>query len=343
MKTLLLIFALGLIVSCTSETPPEPSPSPTPTVTPSPSPSPSPSPAPVPPPACEFDFSGVPQQPVLLPTKEIIPTLIGGIPADIREWPASVYARAGNGACSSTVVGSRVLLSAGHCMNNGGTVTFSAGSNQYSAVCTHHPEYKNNPTADWALCLINKTVTGVTFERLSNNFKLKIGDSVRLTGYGCINPSGGGGNDGVFRIGLADVIALPYKTDYDVTTKGSAALCFGDSGGAAYVEYPDGKREIFGVNSRGNIKNTSYLPSVAANTMQEFSKSFALKHSVEICGITKDAKACRDEVAPIPPLSKYDFEVNSNVACVRGKMHKGHEDKKQTVIEKIFSALKSLY
>lgn len=348
MKIILLILTLALLTSCSNdgEFKPEPSitptPSPSPSITPKPTPTPTPSvtPVPPPPPPCAFESTVIKGPEVVLPVTEINPVLIGGTPADIRDWPASVYARAGNGSCSSTVIGSRVLLSAGHCMKNGGTVAFSAGSNQYTATCTHHPEYKNNSTADWALCLIDKPVTGITFERLATDFKIKVDDKVRLTGYGCTKPGGGGGNDGIFRIGEAIVTALPFKTNYDVTTKGGAALCFGDSGGAAYLEYGEGRREIFGVNSRGDIKKMSYLPAVASKTMQDFAVSFTEKHNVEICGITKDAKACRDgAVPPPPPLPKYDFEVNSAVACVRGKIHKGHEAKKQTIIDKLKEVL----
>ena len=262
-------------------------------------------------------------------------TLIGGVPADITLWPASVYsANASGGACSSTLIGDRVLLSACHCMANGAVVSFSAGANKYTARCEHHSEYKGNKTADWALCLVDRPVTGVTYERLATQQSIRIGDKVRLSGYGCTRAGGGGGNDGIFRIGIAEVSSIPSGKNYDVVTKGGAALCFGDSGGAAYAEYADGSREVFGVNSRGNIKNISYLPSVANPTMQAFAKDFASKHGVGICGLTPRAMACRDEKQPLPPIGA-DFEIRSQMGCARVKLNPGYESKKETLFQKM--------
>jgi hypothetical protein len=266
-------------------------------------------------------------------------TLIGGVPADITLWPASVYMSNEDGAaCSSTLIGDRVLLSASHCVKQGGVIEFTAGANKYSARCEQHPEYKGNTTADWALCLIDRPVTGITFERLATMQGIRVGDKVRLTGYGCTRAGGGGGNDGIFRIGIAEVTSTPNGKNYDVVTKGGAALCFGDSGGAAYVEFKDGSREVFGVNSRGNIKNISYLPSVANGTMQSFAKDFASKHGVQICGITPRATACRDEKEPVTP--SYDFEIPSQLGCLRGKVNPGQESKKESWIQRLKDASK---
>lgn len=271
------------------------------------------------------------------------PTLIGGAPAEIEDWPASVYARAGGSSCSSTIVGERVLLSAAHCMSNGGEVSFTSGANKYSGVCTHHPSYRKNQTADIALCLIDRPVTGVTFERMSQNMQVRVGDTLRLTGYGCVRPGGGGGNDGIFRIGEAEVTSIPTTSNFDIVTRGGAAICFGDSGGAAYVEHQDGKREIVGINSRGNIKNTSYLPAVASPVMQEFILDWSSKQGVHICGLSGLARACRDDEPPPPPEPLYDFEIASKGACVWGKMNPGFEKTKDSLVERLKGVLLSFW
>lgn len=327
MRLLTFLMVGGLLLSCAKPGPVPPNPNP-------------PAPIPVPPnppipelPPCGFDEK-------LLPVK---PTLINGTQADPAEWPASVYARAGNSACSSTVIGERVLLSAGHCMKNGKSVTFTVGANNYTAKCTHHPEYKEgrgNSTADWALCLIDKPVVGAKFEMLATKHSLQVGEKVRLTGYGCIRPGGGGGNDGVFRIGEAEVMGLPGGNSYDVSTRGGAALCFGDSGGAAYIEHRDGKREVFGVNSRGDIRRESYLPDVTSDSMQEFTKEWIAKNNAKICGVSADAKDCRTQLTPPPPpVPPFDFEVRGLAACVRGKLNKGHEGKKDELVKGISAVL----
>src|SRR5690606_31297364 len=89
--------------------------------------------------------------------------LIGGTVADPNDWPASPWV----GNCSSTLIGERVLLTAAHCVSNGGTKTFNIGSTRYTGTCTHHGSYRSNSTADWALCLLTTSVTGVPLETLA--------------------------------------------------------------------------------------------------------------------------------------------------------------------------------
>lgn len=279
--------------------------------------------------------TGTMQQAFLANTKE--PLLIGGVPADPKDWPASVYARSGGSACSATVVGERTVKIAAHCISNGGTITFSAGSNAYSAVCTHHPSYRGNSTADWALCVTNRTVTGIPFENLGVNEKLEIGGTLRLTGYGCIRPGGGGGNDGVFRIGNATIRGLPSGMNYDTTTRGGGALCYGDSGGAAYFERADGTRVIVGTNSRGNIATESYLSSVNTAAFRDWATAWGVaKGNVRLCGMHTDAVGCRDGGAP--PINR-KFVVGAKAACVEGVVKPGFEAKKLEIKESVRKAL----
>lgn len=265
------------------------------------------------------------------------PMLIGGKPADAAEWPASVYAKAGSSACSATLVGERVLFMASHCMPNGGTVNFTAHANAYKARCAHHPEYRNgkgNETADWALCLVDRPVTGVPFEVLGTAVPVALNQELLLSGYGCIKPGGGGGNDGIFRIGSASVKGLPGSKSYDIVTKGGAALCFGDSGGAAY-RIQGKERHIVGVNSRGDISTMSYLPSVALSSFTSWARAWAQDaNNVRICGLHDDAIGCRNGQPPAPqPDGK--FEVSSKAACVRGVIAPSHLDRKGEIVDNL--------
>lgn len=251
----------------------------------------------------------------------IDPLLIGGLPADPKDWPASVYAASGNSRCSATVVGEKVLLIASHCVSNGGKSTFSIGANQYSSTCTHHPEYRNNSTADWAMCAVDRKVEGIKYENLNTDAgRVKLGIDLTLTGYGCTKPNGGGGNDGIYRFGVAPIVDLPNGTDYDITTRGKAALCYGDSGGPAFVVQGT-QRWVVGVNSRGNISTTSYLPAVHVQAAQDWFKSWASAKGVKICGIHQDAVDCRDEVKPLP----VDFTVDGKAGSCTGKVKSGYE------------------
>ena len=218
---------------------------------------------------------------------EVQPTLIGGTPVDPKKFPAVLYTRQGGSRCTSTLIGDRTLITASHCVDDGGSAQFTIAGVNYSSKCNHHPDYDNNQTADWALCYVDKSVKNVNFESLSMNSAIpKVGEQILLTGYGCIKEGGGGGNDGILRIGHVEVIKTPNNGNWDIVTKGKTALCFGDSGGPAFYE-SNGKRWQISVNSRGNIKDTSYLSKTLANPVfSDWIAKWAANHSTNICGVS---------------------------------------------------------
>jgi hypothetical protein len=217
-----------------------------------------------------------------------VPVLIGGVVADPNEFKASPWV----GNCTGAIVGERVLFTAAHCVSNGGTKSFSIGTTRYNSKCTHHPEYRGNSTADFAVCLIDKPVTGdLEFEQVATKIDYKTGDQLLLSGYGC--RAWGGALDGKYRIGRAKITKLPSGSNYDTITQGDVALCSGDSGGPAWFVYPDGSRKLIGVNSRSNTTTVSYLSSHAVSTAQSFYKSWASQNGAKICGIHSEAVKCR--------------------------------------------------
>lgn len=232
------------------------------------------------------------------------PALIGGRPADPQDWPASVYASMSGARCSATLVGPRVLFIAAHCVSDGGSASFSVGPNQYTSKCTHSSDYRRNNTADYALCVVDREVTGVAYENVATDPNIvKLGDEILLTGYGCIRAGGGGGNDGVYRIGEAKVRGLPAGTSNDITAGSGAALCFGDSGGPAfkYTDTAKTKRVMISINSRGDIKSTSYLSAVFTQQGKRFISAWQAQNPYKICGVDKDAVGCRDASEAPPP------------------------------------------
>lgn len=257
----------------------------------------------------------------ILTADTIKQTLIKGREADLKDWPASVYAQMGGSRCTATVVGEKTLLIAAHCVRDGGVAKFKTAGVEYSSTCTHSPLYSHaawdrvrtkielgqvsefkdlvNATADWALCLVTKPVANIEYEVLNSDADLlKKGDELLLTGYGCTQPGGSGGNDGKYRVGEALITDLPSGSDNDIVTFGGvpgAALCYGDSGGPAfYIDKISKKRVVVSVNSRGNIRDTSYLSSVSTSNFKGFLTSWAARNNQKICGYHKDAKNCRD-------------------------------------------------
>lgn len=224
------------------------------------------------------------------------PSVIGGTPANPDDFPATFTFLTTGGGCTSTAVGQRVILTAAHCVDDGamGEVQFKGKS--IRITCEHHAQYVQNRTKDFALCRADEELKGIPFERISSSIAFpSIGSDIKLVGYGCRQTGGSDRSYGVLFEGSAKVTRLPIGDDLDTIVSGGGALCYGDSGGAAYY-YPDDSaatRQLIGVNSRGNISDTSYLSSTATPSFIEFAVRWAKKNGLDICGLTRGAKGCR--------------------------------------------------
>jgi hypothetical protein len=275
-----------------------------------------------------------------VPNLPIYPTLIGGAPADRKDWPASFTTSQGNSRCTGTLLGSRVLQLAAHCVGNGKTASITSEGTKYTATCSHHPRYKNDATSDYALCVFSTDVAVAWYESvLASGDEIKVGSSILLAGMGCTQPGGGGGSNDVLRIGEAPVKRLPTN-DNDLITEGSAALCFGDSGGSAFFKGSDGVYKVAAINSRGNIQDTSYLSAVYTESARQFYVDWSVKNNVKICGVAIDAENCRGGAQPDPtPVPPWCADTLATVnKCIYGNPRQSLSD-----VEGCRKAYTSLY
>ena len=232
--------------------------------------------------------------------------LIGGVIADTAQWPATFYATTSAGNCTSSVIGPQVVLLAAHCLPAGRAITIQStfgsrtGSPRVieSNRCAIHPKWSetSNQAPDFAVCYMKDIVPLTKYETLALTVpSLRIGHKVWLSGFGCmgVGPDDKPIYDYKFRVGEAKIEQLPFGPDYDgflVTrgdmTAGGAALCYGDSGGAAYTDASEG-RKILAVNARANIKDTSYLSPVWATDARSFIGDFLVAVGAQACGVNE--------------------------------------------------------
>jgi hypothetical protein len=238
-------------------------------------------------------FTMNPAEPVFQP-QVIGPNSRAANPAN---WPVTfVFRSAPNRACTATAIGPQAILTAAHCIPDAATGTIETGQSAVAVTCRHHPRYPADISADFSLCQLATPLPAPVegFEVVNvNPSSTALGKPITLLGFGCLTQ---GGTDGSFgRLFEGDTQVISVENNDYIVTGGGAAVCFGDSGGGAYVTLDSFglQRRLVAVNSRGDISDYSWLSVTASPLFIDWAKAWSANRGVAICGLDAGAQHCR--------------------------------------------------
>lgn len=168
---------------------------------------------------------------------------------------------ADGGLCSGTVIASRWVVTAAHCLEGGVSgAVFALGNDVDSpskvinvASGRQHPQYDaNNIVNDIALIRLASDA-GVTPVPRASSLDQSEGEALTFVGFGIT--SGGASNSGIKRSVTMPLAQLdPTTFSYGVRGKNT---CSGDSGGPAFITQ-NGQVRIAGVTSYGDASCRAY-------------------------------------------------------------------------------------
>ncbi len=174
--------------------------------------------------------------------------------------PAVAMLFLGGGTCSGTMVTTKIMMTARHCVvdQNGVpapvsdmSVGFGTTPTRGDATSIPVASYEYHPNADIAIVELASPAAVTPIPMNSQDLKPLIGQDVRVTGYGVTGENNR--DSGTKRVGVTKLDTLTTEPGFGeimyIGVTGSKT-CYGDSGGPAFMTL-DGVEYLVGVTSFG--------------------------------------------------------------------------------------------
>ncbi|MEM6293887.1 MAG: trypsin-like serine protease [Myxococcota bacterium] len=202
--------------------------------------------------------------------------IVGGAEAGLCEFPSAVGILEDDETpvmCTGTLVHPNVVTLAAHCINPKRPIVGVAFGEQGQgdvgparvapvdfADCVGHPQYFQLGFPDIAVCTLAEPVEDVPIVPILAGCEvdlLEVGTEVTIVGFGSsygqvidgeVEAEGVGPKR--YTTQTIDDVELDEDEVHMVGPDGSQSACFGDSGGPALIELPDGTWRVFGAASR---------------------------------------------------------------------------------------------
>lgn len=204
--------------------------------------------------------------------------IIGGVEVPAGMHPEVIAISMDGAQCTASLVGPRVIVTAGHCAETDAIAKFQVDGERYTARMIRSPLYPGKDH-DVAVGIIDREVTGVAPFSLAAKAP-EVGEKLTLFGFGCSAANGADAGKGILRRGDASVETV---TGFDLVSHGAAA-CFGDSGGPTL----GADSTLAGIQSKGNIIDKTWSTSLTSDDSLEFLGEVSAAEKVLICGLNAD-------------------------------------------------------